>query len=58
MKECPLKNLSERQGLIRMNYKIYFRKKAMKFIEKQDANQKLRIYRAIKKLPLSGDIKK
>ncbi len=58
MKECPLKILSERQVLIQMNYKIYFRKKAMKFIEKQDANQKLRIYRAIKKLPMSGDIKK
>ena len=40
-----------------MIYKIKIRPKALKFIEKQDKNQKLRIYKAIYNLP-NGDIKK
>lgn len=40
-----------------MIYKIILRPKALKFIEKQDKTQKLRIYRAIHNLP-NGDIKK
>jgi len=38
-------------------YKIKYGKQAKKFIEKQPKNQRLRIYKAIDKLP-SGDIKK
>lgn len=38
-------------------YKIKIRPKALKFIEKQDKIQKLRIYTAIYNLP-KGDIKK
>ncbi len=40
-----------------MNYKIKIRPKALKFIEKQDKLQRVRIYKAIYNLP-SGDIKK
>ena len=40
-----------------MNYKIKIRPKALKFIEKQDATQRLRIYKAIYNLP-NGDVKK
>ncbi len=40
-----------------MNYKITIRPKALKFIEKQDKIQRLRIYKAIYSLP-NGDIKK
>ena len=40
-----------------MIYKIKIRPKALKFIEKQDKNQKLRIYKAIYNLP-NGDVKK
>lgn len=40
-----------------MNYKIRIRPKALKFIEKQDKKQRLRIYKAIYNLP-NGDIKK
>lgn len=40
-----------------MIYKIKIRPKALKFIEKQDKNQRLRIYKAIYNLPY-GDIKK
>ena len=40
-----------------MIYKIIIRPKALKFIEKQDKIQKLRIYKAIYNLP-NGDIKK
>lgn len=40
-----------------MIYKIKIRPKALKFIEKQDKIQKLRIYRAIYNLP-NGDVKK
>lgn len=40
-----------------MIYKIKFRPKALKFIEKQDRIQKLRIYKAIYNLP-NGDVKK
>ena len=40
-----------------MIYKIKIRPKALKFIEKQDKNQKLRIYKAIYNLP-KGDVKK
>lgn len=40
-----------------MIYKIKIRPKALKFIEKQDKYQRLRIYKAIYNLP-KGDIKK
>lgn len=40
-----------------MNYKITIRPKALKFIEKQDKIQRLRIYKAIYNLP-NGDVKK
>ena len=40
-----------------MIYKIKFRPKALKFIEKQSKDQKLRIYKSIYNLP-KGDIKK
>lgn len=40
-----------------MIYKIIIRPKALKFIEKQDKIQKLRIYKAIYNLP-NGDINK
>ena len=40
-----------------MNYKIKIRPKALKFIEKQDRVQRMRIYKAIYNLP-NGDIKK
>lgn len=38
-------------------YKIKIRPKALKFIEKQDKIQRIRIYKAIYKLP-NGDVKK
>lgn len=40
-----------------MIYKIKIRPKALKFIEKQNKNQRLRIYQAIYNLP-RGDVKK
>ena len=40
-----------------MTYKIKIRPKALKFIEKQDKVQRLRIYKAIYSLP-NGDVKK
>ena len=40
-----------------MTYKINIRPKALKFIEKQSKEQKLRIYKAIYNLP-KGDVKK
>lgn len=40
-----------------MIYKIKIRPKALKFIEKQDKFQRIRIYKAIYNLP-NGDIKK
>lgn len=40
-----------------MIYKIRIRPKALKFIEKQDASQRRRIYKAIYNLP-KGDVKK
>ena len=40
-----------------MTYKIKIRPKALKFIEKQDKVQRLRIYMAIYSLP-NGDVKK
>lgn len=40
-----------------MTYKIRIRPKALKFIERQDKKQRLRIYKAIYKLPF-GDVKK
>ena len=40
-----------------MTYKIKIRPKALKFIDKQDYNQRIRIYKAIYNLP-GGDIKK
>lgn len=39
-------------------YEIRFEKAAQKFLEKQDKNQRLRIYRAISKLPDGTDIKR
>ena len=39
-----------------MIYKIKIRPKALKFIEKQDKFQRLRIYKAIYNMP-NGDIK-
>ena len=38
-------------------YKIEFQKAAQKFIEKQDKRQRLRLYKAIYKLPQGTDIK-
>lgn len=40
-----------------MTYKIKIRPKALKFIEKQDKDQRLRIYKSIYNLP-NGDVKK
>ncbi len=40
-----------------MIYKIQIRPKALKFIEKQDKIQRIRIYNAIYNLP-NGDVKK
>lgn len=40
-----------------MTYKIKIRPKALKFIEKQDKEQRIRIYKAIYNLP-NGDVKK
>ena len=40
-----------------MTYKIIIRPIALKFIEKQDKMQRLRIYKAIYNLP-KGDVKK
>lgn len=40
-----------------MIYKIKIRPKALKFIQKQDKYQRLRIYKAIYNLP-NGDVKK
>ena len=39
-----------------MTYKINIKKKAQKFISKQDKKQQLRLYKAIYNLP-NGDIK-
>ena len=39
-------------------YKIEFEKSAFKFIEKQDKEQRIRLYKAIFKLPNGTDIKK
>ncbi|MGN1422165.1 MAG: type II toxin-antitoxin system RelE/ParE family toxin [Oscillospiraceae bacterium] len=41
-----------------MTYEYNIRKKAMKFILKQDANQQERLLKSIYALPLLGDIKK
>ena len=40
-----------------MIYKIIIRPIALKFIEKQDKNERLRLYKAIYNLP-NGDVKK
>lgn len=39
-------------------YKINFEKAALKFLEKQPKPQRLRLYKAIYKLPNGTDIKK
>lgn len=39
-----------------MTYKINIKKKAQKFISKQDRNQQIRLYKSIYNLP-NGDIK-
>ena len=41
-----------------MTYEYNIRKKAMKFIRKQDKKQQERIFKAIYVLPTLGDIKK
>ena len=41
-----------------MTYKYNIRKKAMKFIEKQEIQQRKRILKSIYSLPVTGDIKK
>ncbi|MBP3544492.1 MAG: type II toxin-antitoxin system RelE/ParE family toxin [Lachnospiraceae bacterium] len=41
-----------------MIYKIVFEKQAQKFLDKQDKNTRLRLYKAISKLPEGSDIKK
>ena len=38
-------------------YKIEFQKAAQKFLDKQDKKQRLRLYKAIYKLPYGSDIK-
>lgn len=38
-------------------YKIKFEKAAQKFLDKQDKTQRLRLYKAIYKLPSGTDIK-
>ena len=40
-----------------MTYKIIIRPIALKFIEKQDKNTRIRLYKAIYNLP-NGDVKK
>lgn len=40
-----------------MNYQIKFRPKALKFIEKQDKEQRIRLYKAVYNLP-KGDVKR
>lgn len=39
-------------------YKIIFEKEAQRFLDKQDKNKRLRLYKAIYKLPEGTDIKK
>ena len=39
-------------------YKIKYNKAALKFLDKQDKKQRLRIYKAIYQLPNNGDIKR
>lgn len=39
-------------------YKIIFEKAAQKFLDKQDKNKRLRLYKAIYSLPSGTDIKK
>ncbi len=39
-------------------YEIRFEKAAQKFLEKQDKTQRIRLYKAIYKLPYGTDIKK
>jgi mRNA interferase RelE/StbE len=41
-----------------MTYEYEIKKKAMKFIQKQERRQQERIFKAIYALPLSGDVKK
>ena len=40
-----------------MNYEIQFDRKALKFIQKQDHAQRVRIFSAIQRLPFEGDRK-
>ena len=39
-------------------YKIIFEKEAQKFIDKQDRSKRIRLYKAIYRLPEGTDIKK
>lgn len=39
-------------------YKVKFEKAAQKFLDRQDKNQRLRLYKAIYRLPDGTDIKK
>lgn len=50
--------MQEVWGLIRMTFKFKIRKKARKFIDKQDAVQRKRIMTAIYALPFIGDVSK
>lgn len=40
------------------SYKVEFEKTALKFLERQDKTQRIRLYKAIYKLPDGADIKK
>ena len=40
------------------SYKIIFEKEAQKFLDKQNKNNRIRLYKAIYKLPEGTDIKK
>lgn len=51
-------NLQKNWGLIQMTYEYNIRKKAMKFITKQDKKQQERILKAIYLLPAIGDVRK
>ena len=51
-------NLQKNWGLIQMTYEYNIRKKAMKFICKQDKKQQVRLLKAIYVLPTIGDVRK
>ena len=51
-------NLLRNWGLNRMTYEYNIRKKAMKFITKQDKKQPEHLLKAIYLLPVIGDVRK